>query len=55
MSIRVNFRPDLVLYYLLLFEFGIAVTPNVAKQSGLTIQTPSEFIQEIRSILTQEL
>ena len=30
-------------------------TPNVAKQSGLAIQTPSEFIQEIRSILTQEL
>ncbi len=30
-------------------------TPNVAQQSGLKLQTPSEFIQEIRSILTQEL
>ncbi len=30
-------------------------TPNVAKQSNLTLQTPSEFIQEIRAILTQEL
>ncbi len=30
-------------------------TPSVAQQSGLKIQTPSEFIQEIRSILTQEL
>jgi predicted nucleic acid-binding protein len=30
-------------------------TPNVAQESGLKIQTPSEFIQEIRSILTQEL
>ncbi len=30
-------------------------TSNVAKQSGLKLQTPSEFIQEIRSILTQEL
>lgn len=30
-------------------------TPSVAKQSGLILQTPSEFIQEIRFILTQEL
>jgi len=27
-------------------------TPKVAKQSGLILQTPSEFIQEIRLILT---
>jgi predicted nucleic acid-binding protein len=30
-------------------------TSFVAVQSGLTIQTPSEFIQEIRSIISQEL
>jgi predicted nucleic acid-binding protein len=30
-------------------------TSFVAAQSGLTIQTPSEFIQEIRSIISQEL
>lgn len=30
-------------------------TSFVAAQSGLTIQTPSEFIQEIRFIISQEL
>ena len=30
-------------------------TQNVAQQSGLNIQTPSQFIQEVRAILTRGL
>jgi predicted nucleic acid-binding protein len=30
-------------------------TQNVAQQSGLNIQTPSEFIQEVRAILSKGL
>jgi predicted nucleic acid-binding protein len=30
-------------------------TPSVAEQSGLTIQTPAEFIEEIRQLVTGEL
>jgi predicted nucleic acid-binding protein len=30
-------------------------TPEVGKQTGIMIQTPSQFIQDIRSIITHEL
>lgn len=30
-------------------------TPTVANQAGLVIQTPSQFIQEVRTIITNEL
>lgn len=30
-------------------------TPAVAEQSGLTIQTPAEFVEEIRRLVTGEL
>lgn len=30
-------------------------TPQVAHQSGLTIQTPGEFVQEIRGLITKGL
>jgi predicted nucleic acid-binding protein len=30
-------------------------TPNVAKQSGLTIQSPAEFVEELRRLITDNL
>ncbi len=30
-------------------------TPNVAEQSGLTIQTPAEFVEEVRRLVTNNL
>ena len=30
-------------------------TPNVAQVSGLMVQTPGEFIQQVREILRQQL
>lgn len=30
-------------------------TPKVSQQTGITIQTPSQFIQEIRLIITEQL
>jgi predicted nucleic acid-binding protein len=30
-------------------------TPDVAKQSGLTIQTPAEFVEEVRRLVTNNL
>ncbi len=30
-------------------------TPNVAQASGVMIQSPSEFVREIRTIITEEL
>jgi len=30
-------------------------TPEVSAQSGLLIQTPSEFIQQIRALINKEL
>jgi predicted nucleic acid-binding protein len=30
-------------------------TPDVAQRSGLTLQTPSEFVEELRQLVTSDL